>query len=115
MMIKQTKSKHEESSFRDPDGFIFYKGNKLYRQINSSYKKTYDHLMKLGLYDELVSQKLLIPHQEVRLSPKNSQAYKIIAPEKVPFVSYPYEWSFSMLKEAALLTLKFQKKLLQKL
>jgi len=112
-MIKQTKSKHEESSFRDPDGFIFYKGNKLYRQINSSYKKTYDHLMKLGLYDELVSQKLLIPHQEVRLSPKNSQAYKIIAPEKVPFVSYPYEWSFSMLKEAALLTLKFQKKLLQ--
>ena len=34
---------------------------------------------------------------------------KIIKPEKIPFISYPYEWSFSQLKDAALLTLRIQK------
>lgn len=35
--------------------------------------------------------------------------WKIIKPELIPFISYPYEWAFSMLKDAALLTLKIQK------
>lgn len=44
---------------------------------------------------------MLIPHGEVN--------QKIIKPEKIPFISYPYEWSFGQLKDAALLTLKIQK------
>ena len=35
--------------------------------------------------------------------------YKIIRPEKIPFISYPYEWSFTQLKQAALTTLEIQK------
>jgi hypothetical protein len=36
--------------------------------------------------------------------------YKIIKPELIPFISYPYEWSFSQLKHAALLTLEIQQR-----
>ncbi len=89
-------------SFKDPDGFIFYKDNQLFRQINSSYKENYNLLIKSGLYDELVKKKYLIPHKEIDSS-------KIIKPEPIPFISYPYEWSFSQLKDAALLTLEIMK------
>ncbi len=40
-------------------------------------------------------------------------ALKIIQPERVPFISYPYEWSFGQLKDAALATLSIQKRALK--
>ena len=100
----------EPSSFRDPSGFLFYHDDVLYRQINQSYKDNYDHLMTSGLYEELVNSKLLIPHQPSDGTTFYSDdAYKIIRPEPIPFLSYPYEWSFSQLKQAALTTLEIQK------
>lgn len=99
-----------ESSFRDPSGFLFLNNNKLYRQINQSYRENYDHMMNSGLYKKLVDTELLIPHQEVNIeSPDPKTSYKIIQPEIIPFISYPYEWCFSQLKHAALITLKIQK------
>jgi len=100
----------EDSSFRDPSGFLFYHSDILYRQINQSYKKEYDTLMNSGLYQKLVDEKLIIPHKEVNIEQAKPEiAYKIIQPEKIPFISYPYEWSFSQLKQAALTTLEIQK------
>ena len=100
----------EPSSFRDPSGFLFYYDGTLYRQINQSYKKNYEHLMTSGLYKKLVSEGMLIPHQLIDNIPPydRNKSYKIIRPEKIPFVSYPYEWSFSQLKQAALTTLEIQ-------
>lgn len=98
------------SSFRDPSGFLFFHDNEIFRQINSIYKSKYDHLMNSGLYENLVNKGFLIPHEEVDmppLDPKN--VYKIIKPEKITHISYPYEWSFSQLKNAALLTIEIQK------
>jgi len=100
----------ELSSFRDPSGFLFRKDGILYRQINKSYKENYDHLKNSGLYEELVAKDLLIQHKEVELSPPiPKKAYKVIQPEKIPFISYPYEWCFSQLKQAALTTIEIQK------
>jgi hypothetical protein len=100
----------EPGSFRDPAGFLFYLKKKLYRQVNQSYKEDYDLLIDSGLYQKLVEQEALIPHQEVDiLFPQPLNGYKVIQPEFIPFISYPYEWSFSQLKDAALTTLKIQK------
>lgn len=96
-------------SFRDPDGFLFTRGNTLYRQINQTCQEDFDFLNESGLYKVLTEKGLLIPHHEVDIpfaDPK--KGYKIIQPELVPFISYPYEWSFSQLKDAALTTLKIQ-------
>jgi len=101
------------SSFRDPSGFLFWLDGILYRQVNVAYKADYDHLMGSGLYDALVSANLLLPHQEVNVeAPKLELAYKVIKPELIPFVSYPYEWCFSQLKNAALTTLRIQREAL---
>jgi len=98
-----------KSSFRDPSGFMFKEKNKLLRQINLSYQDDYTQLMKSGLYQQLVKQNLIIPHTEIDYPQKNSEAYKIIAPQFIPFISYPYEWCFGQLKTVALTTLKIQK------
>ena len=102
------------SSFKDPSGFVFFDNNRLLRQVNFSYKKNYDFFIKSGLYQELVSEKILVAHKEIKFSAVDDKAYKIIEPQKIPFISYPYEWSFSQLKDAAALTLKIQKKALEK-
>jgi hypothetical protein len=103
-----------ESSFRDPSGFIFYQDGIIYRQINTVYKEQYDHLMTSGLYEALINAGLLIPHIEVTIGSLDpDKAYKIIRPEKIPFISYPYEWCFSQLKAAALTTLTIQKKAIE--
>ena len=102
------------ASFRDPNGFIFKQNGTLYRQINQSYASEYSLLMESGLYAKLTKAGLLIPHEETDVPPvEPAQAFKVIQPEYVPFISYPYEWSFGLLKEAALTTLSIQKRALK--
>ncbi len=98
------KSNTVSSSFRDPSGFVFEKDGEVYRHINKEYFSHYEVLMNSGLYDELIQRRLLIPHNEI----ESNDSFKTIKPEIVPYVSYPYEWSFSQYKDAALVTLKIQ-------
>ena len=109
--MAEEKSNHKiESSFRDPSGFLFYRKNNLYRQINKKYQKDYDFLNKSGLAKKLIKENLLIPHKEVQVVPGDKKKfYKIIQPDLIPFICYPYEWSFSQFKDAALTTLAIQK------
>lgn len=100
------------SSYRDPSGFVFFQNGKVLRQVNIRYRQNYDLLFKSGLYNKLVGKGLLVAHKEVNQK-GSEQAYKIIEPQQIPFISYPYEWCFSQLKDAALLTLKIQKMALE--
>jgi hypothetical protein len=104
-------SKNVPGSFRDPSGFLFCRNGSIYRQINTDYKENYDFLMNSGLYESLVNAGLLIEHNEVDVEgTRHNIAYRVIKPEHIPFISYPYEWSFSQLKDAAAVTLEIQKK-----
>ena len=102
-------------SFRDPNGFVFTAEGIVYRQVNESYRFHYDKLISSGLYDELVERQLLVSHTDsTEMRPVDSDAYKVLLPQQAPFISYPYEWSFSQLKDAALATLAIQKRALAK-
>jgi hypothetical protein len=78
------------------------------RQVNNSYRENYERLIASGLYAALVSAKLLVPHEELTAAGRSPDAYKVIKPRQVDFISYPYEWSFGQLKAAALTTLEIQ-------
>ncbi len=99
-----------DSSYRDPSGFLFTdEDGKLLRQVNRLYQPDYEKLMQSGLYDALCEKGLIIRHNERNDHPGiTDDAFKVIEPELVSFISYPYEWSFSQLRDAALLTLKIQ-------
>jgi hypothetical protein len=103
----------EAASFRDPAGFVYRQGGEILRQVNQAGKDDYELLMA-GLYERLAKRGQILPHEEVdRPAADPATAYKIIRPRPVDFISYPYEWSFSQLKDAALLTLAIQKEALQ--
>ncbi len=106
-------------SFRDPAGFLFWRDGELFRQVHRSYAADYDHLLASGLYDELVAAGLLVPHEETDepacegvIPTGSAAAYKVIHPRRLEFISYPYEWCFSQLKDAALATLAIQRRAL---
>ncbi len=71
--------------------------------------------MSSGLYPNSVDAGRLVPHEEVDPAsiPGGESAYKIMRPELIPFISCPYEWCFSQLKDAALLTVALQKRALR--
>src|SRR5215207_3318926 len=113
-MTTQSNKGQLAASFRDPSGFLFSRDGVLYRQVNRKYEQEYARLMESGLYDKLIKAGLLVPHMEVDESPAQVDlAHKIIRPERVPFISYPYEWSFGQLKDAALATLSIQRRALK--
>lgn len=102
--------RHHPASFRDPSGFVYAARGNYYRQVNRSYAEDYDLLMSSGLYQKLTDKQLLIPHTEVGDEPEPfPDLYRTLLPRQLSFISYPYEWSFDQLKDAALLTLRILK------
>ncbi len=102
--MSPSQSRHP-SSYRDPAGFVFEQGGVIYRQVNNSYRPHYEHFMTSGLYDRLQREELIVSHEEVE-GLDTSNAYKIIKPQQIPFISYPYEWCHAQLHAAASLTIK---------
>ena len=98
-----------EASFRDPAGYVFEEGGRIKRLVTRAGSDDYRKLMSSGLYERLAKDGLLVRHIEEAHSPSwPAGAEAILQPDLVPFVSYPYEWSFGQLKDAALLTLRIQ-------
>ncbi len=110
----ENETRPHPASFRDPSGSIFLHEGALFRKINRSYRDEFDAFRRSGLYERLVRDNLIVPHREVSSFPLDDpELYRIIQPERLPFISYPYEWCFSQLKDAALLTLQIQKTALE--
>ena len=96
-------------SYRDPSGFVYRRDGILYRQIAPSFAADWDAFEASGLRRRLVDDGILIPYDDVSIElAASSPAYRVIRPEPIAFISYPYEWTFSQLKDAAVLTLRAQ-------
>lgn len=103
------------ASFRDPAGIVFQFNGQIYRAITDHGKADFDFFISSGLYEILQKKGKVIAHQAIAPSsiasqlpiPLNNISH-LLQYERIPFISYPYEWSFSQLKTAALLTLDIQ-------
>ncbi len=99
----------DAGSYRDPAGFVFRRDGVVLRQINTSFADDWDHYLESGLYDRLAAADIVVRHEEVDISlAAEPPAYRVIQPELIDVISYPYEWSFSQLQDAAFLTLRAQ-------
>lgn len=95
----------DSASFRDPSGYVYSEDGEIFRRINPVYLPVYRKMIGSGLYKALVKRGMLLPHQEKPGEIPESEGL-VIRPQSIPLISYPYEWSFGMLKDAALLTLQ---------
>jgi hypothetical protein len=95
----------------DPTGFVFNYEGRVFRAINNSTKKDVLFLIESGAIDELYNDHLI---PKTTISEFTVEGYELVLEhEKIDIVIYPTEWSFSMLKDAALLILKVNKILLK--
>lgn len=105
-------------SFRDPAGSVFLQKNNIFRTVTQQGKSDYQFFVDSGLSESLQQKGWLIPFTELSEKPANNLPengiYKYLSVSRVPFISYPYEWAFHQLKDAAILTLKIELAALEK-
>ncbi len=104
-----TGTTRDPGSYRDPAGFVFRRDGVVHRQIDPAFAPEWDHYLDSGLYGRLADAGIIIRHDVVDISlAAEPPAYRVLRPEPLEVISYPYEWSFSQLQDAALLTLRAQ-------
>ena len=94
----------DPASFRDPEGSIFFEGGEVYRTLSAAAQKRMERLFKGKAMQTLLSEGHVV---------KTSLQNQRLNHEKIYPFSYPYEWSFDMLKDAALQQLHMNKALLE--
>tara|TARA_B100000886_G_scaffold340066_1_gene307754 strand:- start:1206 stop:2597 length:1392 start_codon:yes stop_codon:yes gene_type:complete len=95
----------EAGSFRDPAGRIFYYNDKVYRVLSNEGLERYRFLKKNNLLKQLIHKNYVIRTNQVttqKLNLKDIPSKYVLEHDKVNYISYPYEWSFQQLKDAAI-------------
>jgi ribosomal protein L11 methylase PrmA len=101
----------DAGSFRDPGGKIFALSGEIYRAVMAGAAADYAAFRQSGLLEKLMQKGTLVSTKEVDaklLAKAGVDPSFVLHHERVPFISYPYEWSFSLMKSAALLHLDMQ-------
>lgn len=106
----------DQGSFRDPTGFVCHLDGEVYRAVDASFAALFDTLQRSGVLADLQQRGGLIGTREVAPDDPALVALRTSVPgverflhhDKVPFISYPYEWSHGMLADAALCCLDLE-------
>ena len=107
----------ESGSFRDRRGSIFYVDDRVLRTVMPMALDDFDFVRSTGLIDDLIHAGELVGETRIEpavLGDAGRDAALVLEHPRLPFISYPYEWCYSALKDAALLHLDIQLKALAK-
>ena len=100
----------DRGSFRDPAGKVFYYNNRVLRFLNKDGINRLNFLKENNLLENCILNKYLIKSHEINnnnLNLNNLENKIFIEHKKIQYISYPYEWCFDQLKDAALHHLDF--------
>lgn len=95
----------ESASYRDPAGQVFYRDGHVFRGLTEQGSAEWLALSSSRMFEQLVCAGKLIATHEVEPVAADGWA-ALLRHEAIPLVSYPFEWSFGMLQDAALLQLE---------
>jgi hypothetical protein len=101
----------EPGSFRDWDSRVFYDDGRILRALSEDGLADWNALSGSKLFEDAVAERKLVATSRVGEA-SISGAAAVLEHERVPFVSYPYEWTFAMLRDAALLQLELLRRAL---
>lgn len=93
----------DPGSFRDPASRVFIAGDRVIRALDHRGLEAWKHLSSSDFFSRAVDAGRLI--ESVEPTDYTGPAAGAIQHPKLPLITYPYEWTFSMLKDAALLQL----------
>ncbi|HNG57314.1 MAG TPA: hypothetical protein PLX70_07715, partial [Solirubrobacterales bacterium] len=103
----------EPGSFRDRDSRVVVSDDAIYRALSPEGAEDWEAFSASPLLEQLTAAGKVIGTREVDPSVLGESQdllptgiTKVLEHDRVPFVSYPYEWTFSMLQDAAKLQLE---------
>jgi hypothetical protein len=109
--VKGTSRLRDPGSFKDPSGYVFLDSDKVYRTVNPIAAEKFQRVLVTGVIDFLVKNNLLIATKLLAADSidlaslsgaRGEEPAFVLEHPKIHFISYPYEWTFSQLKDAAL-------------
>jgi ribosomal protein L11 methylase PrmA len=106
----------DPASFRDPKGKVFKKDDRIFRLISEQGVKDYELVKTTNFLSNMSKLGKIIQATEVDPAGLDSPDFStsvVLEHPRLPFISYPYEWCFPMLKKAAQLHLELQIKALE--
>ena len=110
-----TDSHFEPGSFRDRTSRVFYRDGAVLRGLNAHAAQEWEVLKTKPFFRQSMAEGKIVRTEQVAPTDSSPNAEQwgeqwsvILKHQAVPFISYPYEWPFSMLQDAALLTLELQ-------
>ena len=95
----------EPGSFRDWDSRVFYEDARVLRALSEDGLADWVALSESKLFEQAVAEGKLVATSRID-DASIAGAAAVLEHERIPFVSYPYEWTFAMLRDAALLQLE---------
>lgn len=98
----------DPGSFRDPDSRVFRDGDRVLRALSERGLEDWEQLAGTEFFTRMQDDGRIVRTERFEDPPaiRLDGVSAVLRHERVPFVSYPYEWPFSMLREAALLELE---------
>ena len=103
--IESSDIQFHSLSIVDRNGRLFWKGSELYRAVGSKNSYLYARLFEQGVVRQLIKKNLLV---ETEITDYCLHDYEMVLHHRsIPFISYPYEWSDTMFKDATLLHVDF--------
>ncbi len=107
-------------SFRDPSGYVFSREGRVFRAVDEECHKVIRGLTDDGLLARLTEKGMLVGSQMVEdaslrrdLAAECPGFEHFLEHDVLTSITYPYEWSVSMLADAAVLTLDLQLSLIE--
>ncbi|MEA3510917.1 MAG: methyltransferase, partial [Actinomycetota bacterium] len=97
----------DPGSFRDPGSRVFYREGKVYRVLDQRSMENWKTLEATRFFSDGVDAGRIVdtvPAVDVEAIGGQEWA-GVLEHERIPVISYPYEWTFSMLRDAAMLQL----------
>jgi ribosomal protein L11 methylase PrmA len=114
MTESQSAARVEPGSFRDPDSRVLIGPDAVYRVLSERGLADWEALASSTLFESQTAAGALVGTEKLPpgegpegdgASALVTGAAAILRHDRIPFVSYPYEWTFGMLKDAAALEL----------
>lgn len=99
----QVVTRADPGSFRDPASHIVFEGDRVLRLLDERGLAGWTALSSTEFFSRATGDGRLIASKPVEQP--DSDAAGALEHPRIPFISYPFEWTFTMLKDAALLQL----------
>ncbi len=97
----------DPGSFRDPTSRVFVAADAVYRGLRADAAAELEEITSTELFERLTRQRKVVGTEWVEDPPEGLEGWEgVLRHERIPFLSYPYEWSFEMLRDAARLQLE---------